>query len=224
MITAEQKRKIIQVVNVFETGSTEGKYDNITIMADGKGDTRQITYGRSQATEQGNLKNIIERYVQAGGQFASAFGPYLPKISRQPLVDDNEFKRLLRTSAREDALMRQAQDETFEILYYQPAEHFFKDEGFTLPLSMLVVYDSYIHSGGVPSMLRSRFPEATPVRGGDEKAWVTAYVKVRQDWLATHRRKILRPTVYRTKCFLNEMKKNNWMLDQAVMANGTKVA
>ena len=29
--------------------------------------SRQITYGRSQTTEQGNLRNLLERYVALNG-------------------------------------------------------------------------------------------------------------------------------------------------------------
>ncbi len=223
MITVDQKRKIIQVVNVMETGAPEGRYDIISIFADGKNGSRQITYGRSQATEQGNLKNIVERYVKANGKYANAMAAYLPKISKQPLVNDAEFKRLLKVSAQEDPLMRNAQDVTFEVLYYEPALHFFQNEGFELPLSLLVIYDSYIHSGSIPAFLRSRFQEGTPARGGDEKDWIKAYTTVRQDWLANHPKKVLHPTVYRTKSYLTAMKEDNWMLAKPLKANGITV-
>jgi chitosanase len=226
MITADQKRKIVQVVNVFETGSAEGAYDNISIFADGKGNSRQITYGRSQTTEQGILKNLIQMYIDNNGQFADQFRPFLPKIGKIPsvLVDNADFKKLLRDSARQDVVMRTTQDDFFDRLYYQPAEHTFQGLGMVFPLSLLVIYDSQIHSGGLPSFLRQRFSELPPSHGGDEKAWVKAYVKTRHEWLANHSRKILQKTVYRTQCFLNQIKNDNWMLDQVVIANGVRVS
>ena len=223
MITAEQKRKILQVVNVMETGTPEGRYDQISIFADGKNGSRQITYGRSQATEQGNLKSIVERYVAAKGKFSTDFAPYLPKIGKEPLVNDAAFKKLLKVSAQQDPLMCEAQDEVFDVLYYDPALHFFQNEGFNLPLSLLVIYDSYIHSGCIPAFLRNRFPEKTPVRGGDEKAWIKVYTTARQDWLSNHPRKLLRPTVYRTQSYLTAMQEGNWMLDKPLRAHGTLV-
>ena len=54
MITPPQKSKIEAVINVFETGKKEGKYDALVVYRDGRGGSRQITYGRSQTTEQGN--------------------------------------------------------------------------------------------------------------------------------------------------------------------------
>lgn len=224
MIHPDVKKKIISIVNVFETGSAEGRYDQVTILPDGRNGSRQITYGRSQTTEQGNLRNLLERYILLNGTFAAGFQPFMEKVGVTPLVDNKVFKDLLRDSAKSDPLMRQAQDETFEVLYYQPALHFFDAEKFTLPLSMLVIYDSYIHSGSIPGFLRTRFPEKTPLRGGDEKAWIKAYTKARQNWLATHKRKVLHPTVYRTECFLNEMDKDNWELQKTVLAHGIKVA
>ena len=65
-ISANQKRKIIQVVNVFETGTPNGNYSNISIYADGPAiggqRIKQITYGRSQTTEYGVLKILIQEY------------------------------------------------------------------------------------------------------------------------------------------------------------------
>lgn len=70
-----QKRVIQRVVNVFETGSPEGDYANISIYKDGPHDIRQITYGRSQTTEYGNLRQLVEQYVAAAGCSASSCDP-----------------------------------------------------------------------------------------------------------------------------------------------------
>ena len=59
MITGSTKQLIENIIIVFETGTPEGKYNQITILADGKNGTRQITYGRSQTTEQCNLAQLI---------------------------------------------------------------------------------------------------------------------------------------------------------------------
>ncbi|GAB2594559.1 chitosanase [Spirosoma areae] len=223
MITKAVKTKIEQIVNVFETGTVEGKYDALVIFNDGRDNTRQITYGRSQTTEQGNLKSLIEMYINRDGLFKSEFIPFRSKIGKVPLVDEGVFKSLLRKAAREDPIMRSTQDEFFDILYYTPALLFFTGLDFTLPLSLLVIYDSFIHSGGVPPFLRERFPELPPAKGGDEKAWIKAYVKTRHEWLATNAKVILRKTIYRTRCFSEQINTNNWMLDHPAEANGVRV-
>ncbi len=223
MITPDIKTKIEAIVNVFETGSITGQYDAISIYPDGKNNTRQITYGRSQTTEQGNLRSLIEMYIANNGLFAGQFNAYLPKIGKTPLVDDADFKALLQNAARQDPVMQQTQDRFFDIVYYMPALHFFDGYKFVWPLSLLVIYDSFIQSGGILSFLRQRFTETPPSMGGDEKIWTGSYVKVRQAWLQTNSNKILQGTIYRTRCLQNQIRNDNWALDQPVNANGITV-
>ena len=64
------------------------------------------------------------------------------------------------------------------------------------------------------SWLRKRFPERSPINGGDEQTWIAQYVDTRNDWLATHSNPLLQNTVYRTECFKNEISRDNWELDQ----------
>ncbi|MEK9135632.1 MAG: peptidoglycan-binding protein, partial [Bacteroidota bacterium] len=97
MITAATKRLIERVVNVFETGTPDGKYDLLVVYPDGKNGSRQITYGRSQTTEQGNLSKLLMLYIQKGGMFADKFAQYMDRVGRVPLVDNATFKGLLKT-------------------------------------------------------------------------------------------------------------------------------
>ncbi|WP_395053203.1 chitosanase [Flavobacterium sp.] len=224
MITATQKSKILQVVNVFETGTKQGKYDMLVIYADGSNNSRQITYGRSQTTEQGNLKALLQLYIVKNGKFAVQFQPFIKDICKKSLVDNVAFKNLLRQSARQDVIMQQSQDEFFDKLYYQPAQHFFEKNLFKNALSMLVIYDNYIHSGSIPAFLRERFPENIPLNGGDEKKWIKQYVDTRHNWLANHSRKILQKTIYRTNCFKNLIASSNWDLSKVIDANGTLIS
>lgn len=224
MLTESIKRLIERVVNVFETGTPDGKYSQITILADGKNNSRQITYGRSQTTEQGNLAKLIEMYIRNNGLYAESLSRYIDKIGKQPLVDNKTFKDLLRTAANEDEIMRSTQDEFFDLAYYKPASEFFEKNGFTLPLSMLVIYDSYIHSGSILQSLRKRFGEYPPAKGGDEKKWITSYVDIRHQWLKYHNNPIVQRTIYRTQCFKDQIAEDNWMFEKLpVMANGVGV-
>ena len=224
MITESIKQLIERVVNVFETGTPDGKYDSLVIYRDGKNDTRQITYGRSQTTEQGNLKKLLLLYIQNGGMYADKFSPYMDRVGEISLVGNATFKRLLKQSAVDDEIMRKTQDQFFDQVYYDPALHFFEQNGFTLPLSLLVIYDSCIHSGGVPRFLRKRFGEFPPAAGGDEKKWTTSYVDIRHQWLKYHNNELLRKTIYRTQCFKDQIAADNWNLDKLpIMANKVAV-
>jgi chitosanase len=221
----ENKKALIQrIVNVFESGSPDGKYDTLVIYDDGINNSHQITYGRSQTTEQGNLLQLIEMYVENNGTLAANFVPYLEKIGTESLVDDENFKRLLKEAAQKDKTMRDTQDKFFDQYYWQPAVEWAKRNNFKFALSMLVIYDSYIHSGSIPMFLRKRFKEFTPVNGGDEKKWIASYVDIRHQWLKYHEKPILRKTIYRTQTFINEIERGNWNLDKLpINANGINV-
>lgn len=219
----QQKRICERVLNVFETGSPEGKYGAISIYADGPNDIRQVTYGRSQTTEYGNLRELIAMYADANGMFSAEFKPFVPLIGRTPLVQHAKFKQLLR-SAGNDPVMQATQDAFFDRRYFRPAMAWAARHGFKLGLSALVIYDSFIHSGGVLDLLRARFPERPPSHGGNEKKWTAQYVNARHAWLASHSRKILRGTVYRTRCFQAEIARENWDLARLpIMANGVAI-
>ena len=207
-----EKIKIQQVLNVFETGSKDGDYSNISIFKDGPNDRRQITYGRSQTTEYGHLAELIKNYSLSGGIYSLDFVPYIGKIGKEnSFCDDERFLDLLKKAGK-DPVMECCQDSLFENRYWQKEEKWFKDQKFKETLSMLVIYDSFIHSGSILSFLEKRFTQKTPANGGDEKAWIKNYVDVRKSWLADHRRLVLRKTIYRTGLFQKLIEQGNWDL------------
>ncbi|HEV2799862.1 MAG TPA: chitosanase [Pyrinomonadaceae bacterium] len=224
-LSANQKRLVERIINVFETGTPDGDYSNISIYHDGPHNIRQITYGRSQTTEYGNLRRLVEDYVAAGGLFSQQLQPYADQAGSTPLTDDANFKNLLRRAGRQDPVMRRVQDRFFDEVYFRPAMRWADQNGFTQPLSALVIYDSFIHSGSILWPIRNMFPESPPSSGGNEQAWTTAYVNARHNWLRTHPRPPVRLTTYRTQCFKREIQRANWDLSQVpVNANGTQVS
>jgi chitosanase len=226
MITPRQKSKIERVINVFETGVPEGKYGALAKFKDYRdpetnANIIQITYGRSQTTEFGNLKSLLKHYIDDNGIYADKFSSYISKIGIKPsLCNDQVFCDTLKIAGNSDPVMKTCQDEFFDSYYYLPALGWFKQMGFTLPLSLLVIYDSFIHSGTILPFLRQRFPEKPPVMGGDEKTWILQYVDARHKWLSTHPNSVLRKTVYRTLCLKKQIINNNWNLTQPVMVQG----
>lgn len=223
MITDAIKKKIQTIVSVFETSSLEPRYDILVCLKDGPEVSGQrvvqITYGKHQTTEYSNLKALVKKYCSMdGAKYAADLRLYTTFIGdlKHPLADNESFKALLK-KAGTDPLMHQAQDDFFEQFYYNPAYNFFTANRFTFPLSMAVIYDSFIHSGGVPMWLRKRFDEKTPLNGGSEKEWISQYVYVRDNWLEHHENKILRNTDYRTDCWIEQIHTNNWDLSQPVM-------
>lgn len=222
-LTSEQERLIKRVLNAVETGTPDGKYAALVVQRDGPNQMRQITYGRSQTTEFSGLRELVGRYVEAQSQFSEALRPYLAKIKRELLCDDEGFKTLLKRAAG-DPVMRRVQDDFFDERFYAPALQWATARGFVLPLSALVIYDSWIHSGGMLDFLRSRFREVPPHQGGDERAWVRAYLRVRDEWLRTHSSVLLRRSAYRTECYRQQVQTGNWDLSQRpIVVNGIAV-
>lgn len=223
-LTAIQRNLMERLINTIETGRPEGDYGAISIYPDGPNDMKQITYGRAQTTEYGNLRRLVQMYVAAGGTGSEALAPFAGKVGSEPLTGDAEFKRLLREAGRNDPVMRRIQDQFFEQVYFCPAMAWADDHGFTKALSALVIYDSYIHSGQILWFLRQRFPENPPSLGGREEVWVSEYVRARHEWLAHHHRPAVRNSVYRTQAFQEQIAAGNWDLKKVpVMMNGTEV-
>ncbi|WP_315778808.1 MULTISPECIES: chitosanase [unclassified Bradyrhizobium] len=223
-LTADQRLVCERMINAFETGSVQGDYSNITVFNDGPHDIRQITYGRSQTTEYGNLRELVAMYSEAGGRFSNELRPYVERIGRVALVDDATFKGLLRQAGAQDPVMRETQDVFFDRRYFKPALAWANTNGFTRALSVLVIYDSFIHSGGILDLLRARFREAVPARGGNEQTWIREYTETRNDWLLNHHRPAVRASAYRTRDLMREIGRNNWDLAMLpISANGVQV-
>jgi len=223
-LSSAQKSIIERVINCFETGKPEGDYGCISIHADGPHDIRQITYGRSQTTEFGKLRQLVRMYVDVQGTYSNALLPYADKIGSEMLADDSTFKYLLRKAGREDDIMRKIQDQFFDEAYFAPAMKWADNHNFILPLSALVIYDSFIHSGSILWIIRQMFPEYPPDLGENEKEWIKAYVHARHEWLGQHRRAAVRASAYRTRDLEKEVNRGNWDLAQLpIMTNGSAV-
>lgn len=223
-LSPSQKKLIERVINCFETGSPQGDYAAISIYADGPHNIKQITYGRSQTTEYGNLRELVAMYVAAGGLYSQALQAYADKVGSVPLTFDKQFKALLRQAGREDPVMQTQQDAFFDKRYFRPAMAWADEQGFTLPLSALVIYDSFIHSGSILWVIRQKFAESPPAAGGDEQAWIKAYVRERHKWLQNHPREAVRASAYRTRDLKAQVSAGNWQLAKVpVLAHGNQV-
>lgn len=217
---------IRRVLSVAETGRAEWDPSVIYIYADDNRFTparKQITLSIG-FTESGNLKKVLQRYISKGGALSAAFATYLPSLGAgQSRAGDVKFINLLKSAGIEHA-MKAAQTECFEELYLEPAFTWAISNGFRLPLSYLVIADSYLHSGSMLAFLMNRFQEKRPVNADNEQRWIRSYLDTRKNWLSTHSNKILHKTVYRANCYLTELTKGNWMLaDTPIVMNGVSV-
>ena len=216
---------IRRILSVAETGKPEWDPSAVYIYADDNRWSpphRQVTLSIGFTEGGGNLKKVLQRYILKGGALSGAFATYLPTLGNQPSrAGDAKFISLLKSAGVEPA-MKGAQTEMFDELYLEPAFTWAADNGFTLPLSYLVIADSYLHSGSMLPMLMNRFREPRPSKGGNEQVWIRDYLRVRTNWLKGHSNKILNKTIYRANAYLAQLDRDNWMLaDSPVFMNGT---
>jgi chitosanase len=222
MIPSNEVAKIRNVLIVAEQGRQEIAYGAVYIYADGPNNVRQITLSIG-FTQYGNLGPVVASYAERTGRFSANISKFVGRMREATLVNNAEFINLLK-EAGADPVMQKVQEEMFDKFYLAPGIKWGTDQGFTLPLSFLVICDSYLHSGSILSTIRNRFPEKTPANGGDEKKWISQYTNARQDWLANHSNTILHATVYRTKYYKQLIANNDWELDgySLIAMNGVK--
>jgi len=216
------------VLKAAETGTASGDYSLVTVLADGKGGRRQVTLGIQFDEASGDLGRVLDLYAKNGGRHAQELSRYRQLIdtgdnTSTVLAKNNTFKALLKR-AGSDPVMQAVQDNIFASETWDPAQRWFTENGFTLPLSMLVIADSFLQSGLMLQFLRNRFREVPPAQGGREKVFITDYTYVRNNWLSDHPNRAIHNSAYRTRCYLAQINSENWNLDSLpIVMNGVKV-
>jgi chitosanase len=222
--------KILSVLKAAETGSASGDYSLVSLLHDGINDCLQVTYGIQFDEASGDLARVLTNYSQGSGQFVGQLTPYigscniiLPDPNATELSQDTAFQSLLQ-QAGADTAMQQVQDSLFESETWTPALNWAKIEGFTLALSLLVISDSFLQSGEIPTFLRDQFAAVPPIDGGDEKTWITEYTAVRNNWLLTSGDTALENSAYRTECYVGLIENNDWDLTSTINMNGVLIS
>ncbi|SRR5258708_4308401 len=217
-LTDAHAELILRILQAIETGRADGDYSLVSLMHDGEGSRLQVTLGVQFDEKSGQLKKVLELYCSRGGEGAERLAPFLEKVntfashSATALALDQNFQAVLR-SLGPDPIMQEVQDEFFSSETWAPAKRWADENGFTLPLSMLIIDDSFLQSGGILQFLRERFDQVPPARGGDEKAWIRAYTKTRHNWLFNSNNLALHNSSYRTRFFLSLLELDDWMLE-----------
>jgi hypothetical protein len=219
--TSAQKHVIDCVLSIFETGRipTPASYGTCTILKDGAG----ISYGKHQCTDRaGSLDLVVKRYIAKGGTHSQSLKDFLPYLAANKScaevpgtkysAETQTLINLLKTAGL-DPVMQLAQDEIFDEVYFTPALNHAASAGVGKALSLLVIYDTCIHSGpGGVTLIRNLFPEKSPAGGGNEEAWVRAYLNARRVWLAKNSNPLVQKTVYRIDALLALVNAGNWEL------------
>lgn len=225
----DKKNEIKKIINIFETGKPEGDYGKLTLI---EGDRGGLTYGRSQTTiNSGGLEKLFKNFIKYSSHFyvkneikenINILKSFMESVANKEsdlIFNSEEFKKSLKALS-ETELMRKTQDSFFDESYWRPAASTFNRLGLELPLSLAVVYDSFIHGNfyGV----RKLFPEYPPYRNGEEKKWTTAYVEARKNWLES-KGAPLSFTTYRMDAFIELIEDDNWDLNTPFRIRGYRI-
>jgi len=222
MLSEWQKEAAKAIVNIFETGSAQGDYARVTVLA---GDSGHLTYGRAQTTlGSGNLHLLLKSYCASSqASHAQALRPYLPRLADIDLRLDTDrtFCNLLK-DAGADPVMRETQDAFFDRVYWTPAIAAAEKIGLGEALSVAVVYDSAVH--GSWSAMRDRTVAKVGLPGkASARRWTQAYIAERRAWLASHANSLLRKTVYRMDTFAALAAAGNWSLALPMTVRGVRL-
>lgn len=216
--TREDKLTAASIVRIFETGKPLGDYAAVAVLDDGAG----ISYGISQFTHRsGSLAEVVEKYFENRGVVGRmVLADRLPKMkdssksSIERLSIDTQLKAALKAAAATTE-MRSAQEEIATERYMRPALSECERLGFTLPLSLAIVYDSITHGSW------SKIRDMIRVTPKNEKGWMTAYILRRDAWLRSIPR--LTKTTYRTKFFLSQIMTGRWTLELPMTVHGVRL-
>jgi chitosanase len=235
-LAPEQKRRADQLISVFENDTTEIQYDYAEALDDGRG----ITFGRSGfTTASGDGYELIKRYTaRVPDNVLARFLPRLKELARTESGSTEGlggFVAAVRQAAR-DPRFRQAQDEVHDELYYRPAMQFAAALGLKTALAHALVYDTLLMHGdgddpdGVRAVLERVRKEAggTPATGVDERAWFSAFVRIRRAVLAHAHdpatRKTWAEAVGRVDVFRTLAERGNWDLHGPIVLTGEYAA
>jgi chitosanase len=191
-LTDLQKHRAEQLINLFENGSTDSRYDYVELLHDGRG----ITAGKvGFTTATGDLLTVVEAYTRRKPN--NSLMKFLPRLKELAEEESdsveglNGFTKAWEIAAR-DTVFRKVQDDITDRVYYQPAMRYVHTLGLQTALAHAAIYDTIIQHGGGEdpdslSAIAERTNQAmggTPATGVDEKIWLENFLKLRRENLA----------------------------------------
>lgn len=108
---------------------------------------------------------------------------------------------------------RRACDDTFAERYWEPALRAATRAGLKTDIGVTLMYDTAIQSGpGCIDFMRNQFKAKAPALGGDERAWVRAWIPARRRWLQSLDGDA-KKTGYRMDVMQSLVDQDVWMFD-----------
>jgi chitosanase len=227
-MSAEEKRIMYALTNLFESGKTFTSYAIIEILNDGRG----YTAGKSGfTTATGDAYLVVKRYSELHPN--NILAKYLPRLQELATLESDSLQGLDGFSeawqrAALNPLFRQAQDEITDELYYIPAMQIADLISIKYALTRAFIYDTIIQhgNGNDPDGLKALITKATQITGGDpddgisEKIWLSTLLNVRQDTLQNasdpKTRAVWADSAYRVNIYRKILETDNFNLNTPI--------
>jgi len=190
-LSPAQKKRADMLISIFENSTLELQYSYIEDLHDGRG----FTAGRAGfCSGCGDLLQVVGRYTKVKPE--NPLAKYLPRLLELAKLHSSSTEGLngfpdAWEKAAQDPLFREAQDNVSDKFYYLPALKHAVRLGLEKDFSRIALYEAAIQHGtgddpdGLPSMIkRASLAAKPPAAGGDERAWLEQFLKIRRAALA----------------------------------------
>ncbi len=190
-LSPAQKKRADMLISIFENSALEPQYGYIEDLGDGRG----YTAGRAGfCSGCGDLLLVVERYINIKPN--APLAKYLPRLKELAGLSSDSTKGLegfpkAWQLAAQDKLFCEAQDAVSDDLYYRPALNYSAQLGLRRDFSKVALYEAAIQHGtgsdpdGLGAMIKKVSKAVKPPSaGGDEKAWLNKFLKIRKATLA----------------------------------------
>lgn len=209
--TERDKNAARAILSVFETDKEQGDPRAVAVLDDKAG----VSYGIKQFTHgSGSLEKVLRKFaVLAPAHLASALR-YADRLKDKSAANveamgkEGAFRQWLR-QAGETPEMRMAQESIADEAYLNPAIEECERCAFIEPLSLAVVFDSFVQGSWARCKNDTNARHKHPVV---ERQWITDYLIVRTQFLRTRGSSAARASVYRPAAFQALIQRGNWQL------------
>jgi len=190
-MTAEQRRMADQLVNIFEYGTQEWRYDAVEALDDGRGYTCGKIGFTTSSTE---VRALVESYAtKAPDSRLARHLPRLVELAESGSGDTSGLPGFAEdwTAAAQDPAFRAEQDALADRLTFTPALEAARRLGIRTPLGVAILYDTAVQHGtdddpdGLPALIERASREAggEPAADVAEQKWLRTFLDIRAETL-----------------------------------------
>ncbi len=220
--TERDKAAARAILSVFETSQKQGDPAAVAVLDDGAG----VSYGIKQFTHGGGaLEEVLREFARLAPAHQASATRYADQLRNRSAANveqmgaDLSFRQWLRQAGRTPE-MRTAQETIADRNYLNPALAECERNGFIEPLSLAVVFDSYVQGSWERCKRDTNAKHRRPV---PEKRWIVDYLATRTQFLQGRKSGAARASVYRPATFQKLIERGNWKLATPFTVHGRTI-